>query len=82
MCLEQRAGEGNTGESQQLVLQEPSLAFHFILRAEGSHRGFRQRRVRSVTGRGCSGCFLEKPVGMGGEQGDRETPHEAAVSPR
>ena len=38
MCLEQRESEGKTGESQQLVLQEPSLAFHFILRAEGSHR--------------------------------------------
>ena len=46
-------------------------------------RGFKQRRVRFVIGTGFSGCFLEKPVGEeGGEQRDRETSHEAAVSPR
>lgn len=46
-------------------------------------RGIKQRRVRFVTGRGFSGCFLEKPVGVwGSEQRDREMAHEAAVSRR
>lgn len=62
---------------------EAITGFSFYPESRGEPpRGFKQRRVRSVTGRGCSGCFLEKPVGVGGERGDRETSHEAAVSPR
>lgn len=83
MCLEQREGEGKTGESQQLMLQEPSLTFHFILRAEGSHREDSGRGGSDLSlGEAALAASWRSQLGWGGERGDRETSHEAAVSPR
>ena len=57
--------------------------FSFYLRAEGSHREDSGRGGSDLSlGEAALAASWRSQLGLGGERGDRETSHEAAVSPR